>query len=110
MDAAALSAALGWHLLASGQSGERIVAAASLDHRALFADASRRLDGLVVLLVAGLLAGPYELARDAAVARSLGATAVHAAFIGGWDCPIPGCDSTRTFSTVHTGSRIPVTA
>lgn len=81
-------------LMACDRSGERIVGTASALTSCGLVDTSSRLDGVAVLLVAGLLAGPVGLAQQAKTARSLGAREVHAVFLGGWEHPIEGCDST----------------
>lgn len=93
--AARLSRVHRWYLIAADQSGERILGAASLLDGTLLADVAQRLDGLEVLVVAGVIAGPLGVAQRAAVARSLGASSVHAAFLGGWAGPIEYCDSVQ---------------
>jgi hypothetical protein len=57
------------------------------------ADRTSRLDGKTVLLVSGAIAGPVGLLEAAALVRSLGASQVHAAVLGGWPDEIQGCDS-----------------
>lgn len=82
-------------LVAADQAGERIIGAATVLHPAISApaDLSRRLDGRNILLVSGVIAGPIGLMQSAARLRSLGAKAVHAAVLDGWDETIPGIDS-----------------
>jgi len=82
-----------WHLLAADSSGERIVGTATTLDDCPLVDTSRRQDGLDVLVVAGMLAGPYGVAQAAARARSMGAKRVHCFYVGGWSGVIPGCDT-----------------
>jgi hypothetical protein len=93
--AARLSCQNGWRLLAADASGERIVGTATIVGNCHVADTTRRQDGASILLVAGAIAGQYGLARAAFLARSMGASEVHCAYIGGWKGDIPGCDSVR---------------
>jgi hypothetical protein len=81
-------------LVAADAAGDRIIGAATVLHPALNApaDLTRRLDGRSVLLVSGVVAGAVGLMQTAARLRSLGATAVHAAILNGWDEAIPGMD------------------
>jgi len=82
-------------LLATDVVGERILGAGlvlGLDDDVV-ADRHSRLDGQRVIMLAGAQAGPIGLSDAAKVARSLGASAVEAAVVGGWPCSIAGCDS-----------------
>jgi hypothetical protein len=79
--------------MAADEAGERLIAAALLaDARACAVDASRRLDGQSVLLVAGYLVGTTGIALKANLARSLGASHIWAAFLGETDAKVQGCD------------------
>jgi hypothetical protein len=91
--AANLSVAKGWHLLAADRSGERIIGAALVIEECLIADSSRRYDGKSILLVAGMIAGPFGITQASAIARSSGAENVHAMYLGGWAGDVPDCDS-----------------
>jgi hypothetical protein len=81
-------------LVAADTAGDRIIGAATVLHPTLNApaDLSQRLDGRSVLLVSGVIAGPIGLMQTAARLRSLGATGVRAAVLGGWKDTIPGID------------------
>jgi hypothetical protein len=59
--------------------------------------------------VAGAIAGQFGLAQAAFLARSMGASEVHCAYIGGWEGDIPGCDSVRIFSREQPTGEIPTT-
>jgi hypothetical protein len=96
--AARLSRQNVWSLFASDSAGERIVGTATLVGDCHVVDTSRRQDGVSVLLVAGVIAGPFALARAASIARSQGALEVHCAYLGGWVGHIPGCDTTTFLS------------
>jgi hypothetical protein len=80
---AAIATDGGWALLGVDAAGERLIGAALIaDDRVRLVDASRRLDGLSVLLVAGHIAGPTGIAMKATLALSLGATRVEATVLG----------------------------
>lgn len=82
---AALATAGGWALLAVDGAGERLIGAALVaDEGVRVVDASRRLDGLSILLVAGHIAGPTGISMKAALALSLGAIRVEATVLGPW--------------------------
>src|SRR4051794_26349371 len=85
-------------LVAADTAGDRIIGAATVLHPppTAPADLSQRLDGRNVLLVSGMIAGPIGLMQTAARLRSLGATDVRAAVLGGWDDTIPGIDELVT--------------
>jgi len=85
----------GWFLVAADSSGERIVGTATTIGECSIVDTSRRHDGLEVLVVAGMIAGPYGIARAAARSRSMGASAVHCFYLGGWSGKILGCDTSN---------------
>lgn len=91
-------------LMPVDETGDRLIGAA-LAGRAglLLVDASRRLDGEQVLLVAGHLAGAMGVALKASQARALGATYVDAAVIGGWPGGVHGCE--RVWDIASTDSR-----
>ncbi|MGH3724608.1 MAG: hypothetical protein ACRDUS_10860 [Mycobacterium sp.] len=97
---AALSTRTGDALLAVDDAGERIIGASLLaDDSVRTADSSQRFDGESVLLVAGHIAGTTGIALKAAVARSLGASRVHAVIFGEACIDIPGCDRVTALST-----------
>lgn len=80
------------HLMPVDQTGDRLVGAALAAHDGLaLVDASFRLDGQKILLVAGHLAGSIGVSLRATVARKLGAVHVEAASLGGWADHIQGC-------------------
>lgn len=98
-EVAALAVRNGAALLAVDDAGERIVGAALLaDDRARPVDSSRRLDGESVLLVAGHIAGTAGVALKADMARSLGASHVHAVILGEDCVKIHGCDRVTVLS------------
>jgi len=110
---AALRLALdnGWHLIAADSSGERIVGTASTLGECPMVDTSRRQDGLDVLVVAGMIAGPYGVSEKAARSRSMGANSVHCFYVGGWSGDMPGCDTIhRLVETSHWDVGIPANA
>lgn len=77
----------------SDDAGHRILGAAlALDANLVPGDRTKRYD-CPVLLVGGYLAGPVGVAQAASLARSLGATRVEAAILGGWNAAIPGLDA-----------------
>ncbi|MFF2389384.1 hypothetical protein [Agromyces sp. NPDC058104] len=88
-------------LVAADSAGERIVGAASLLYDCIIADTTRRHDGRVLLIVAGMIAGPHGIARTAEIARSAGAAEVHACHLGGWDGPIRGCSTVQLLESVN---------
>lgn len=94
-------------LVAADAAGDRIIGAATVLHPGLNApaDVSRRLDGRSVLLVSGVVAGPVGLMQTATRLRSLGARAVHAAVLDGWDEAIPGIDDLVTLGRNCTPQR-----
>lgn len=105
--AAQLSSLNGWRLLAADSSGERIVGVASTLGECYLADTAWRHDGVAILLVAGAIAGQFGLARAAWIARSMGASEVHCAYIGGWEGGIPGCDSVQLFPRNEATRNVP---
>lgn len=98
--AGALAQSRQMQLVAADSSGERIIGAATLLYDCAIADTTRRHDGIVLLIVAGMVAGPHSIARAAAIARFAGATEVHACHLGGWDGPIHGCDTVHLLGMV----------
>jgi hypothetical protein len=88
-----LAEASGWHLVAADSSGERIVGTASTLGVCRVIDTSRRQDGLDVLVVAGMIAGPYGISQVAERSRSMGARSVHCVYVGGWSGELPGCET-----------------
>ena len=82
-------------LIAGDRAGERIMGAAiALNPGGCRpADLTKRLDGQILLIISGMVAGPVGLAQTAARLRSLGANAVHVGLLGGWPDPIPGIES-----------------
>lgn len=92
-DLSRLATATGRRLLAVDEAGERLIGAALvLGHKVPVADASRRLDGLDILLVAGYVAGTTGIVMKVDLARALGARSVEVAVLGGPESPIAGCD------------------
>ena len=86
-------------LLAVDETGERLIGATLVLGRGVYAvEASRRLDGLDVLLVAGHLAGTTGIAMKAELARSLGARSVEVATLEGLGSPVSGCDRVHQVS------------
>lgn len=80
-------------LLAVDGIGERLIGVALVQgHDVHAVEASRHLDGLDVLLVAGHVAGTTGIAMKAELARSLGARSVEVATLDGLALPISGCD------------------
>ncbi|MBE1514313.1 hypothetical protein [Nesterenkonia halotolerans] len=72
-----------WRLMAVDGAGERIIAAAlDLSPQLQLTDASRRLDGLSIMLVAGYAAGEAGIQHKAGLARRLGAVAVQVTHLG----------------------------
>lgn len=98
-EVAALAARTGDALLAVDDAGERIIGSALLaDDGVRTVDSSRRLDDQSVLLVAAHVAGTTGIALKAEMARSLGASQVHAVILGE-DCgDIHGCDRVTALS------------
>lgn len=95
----------GWHVIAADSSGERIVGTISTLGECSIVDTSRRQDGLDVLVVAGMIAGPYSVSETAARSRSMGAITVHCFYIGGWPGEMPGCDTVhRLIETTEWGN------
>ena len=95
-EVAAIALSGGDALMAADSAGERVIGAALLAEDGVrTVDTSRRLDNQSVLLVAGHLAGMTGIALKAALARSLGASKVHATFLSP-ECvdsaSIEGCD------------------
>lgn len=83
----------GLRLMPVDEAGDRLIGAALASRDDLpLVDASHRLDGQNVLLVAGHLAGAVGVALKASLARALGAVRVDAAIIGGWPAGISDCE------------------
>lgn len=79
-------------LMPADETGDRLIGAALVAHNGLaLVDASRRLDGQKILLVAGHLAGAVGVSLRATVALKLGAEHIEAASLGGWANGIQGC-------------------
>ena len=88
----------GWLLIAADSSGERIVGTATTVVECALVDTSRRLDDVDVLVVAGMIAGPYGVLETAARSRSMGARAVHCFYVGGWSGDLDGVDTVHRFA------------
>lgn len=97
-DAATLASRTNAQLIAADSAGERIIGAALalLPDVCRPADLTQRLDGLSLLLVSGVIAGPVGLAEAAARLRSLGALTVSAGVLGGWAEPVVGVEEITT--------------
>ncbi|MDY7528139.1 MULTISPECIES: hypothetical protein [unclassified Cryobacterium] len=89
----------GWAIIAADSSGERIVGTATTIGECSTVDTSRRQDGLDVLVIAGMIAGPYGLMETAARSRFMGAKTVHCFYVSGWSGDIPGCDTVHRLIT-----------
>ncbi|TPG17162.1 hypothetical protein [Pedococcus bigeumensis] len=85
--------------------GERIIGAALAKGDAQVVDPWSRMDGIVVLLVSGAVAGPVGISETALRARSMGAVAVHAAIVDGYPEPIVGCDTITSLPAGHHAPR-----
>jgi hypothetical protein len=88
--------ALGAVVYSVDDQGARILGAALVHGHLQEADPWARLDGRVLLLVSGAVAGPVGISEAARRARSLGAVQVHAAIVDGYPERIVGCDSLTT--------------
>lgn len=96
---ARLAVERGLTLVPADASGERLIGAALLaDDRVRSADASQRLDGQSVLLVAGYQAGTASLEASAGVANRLGAARVQIAALGAMRSDIAG---TEAYSSIE---------
>jgi hypothetical protein len=90
---AEVAASEGLRLMPVDEAGDRLIGAALVARDDLpLVDASRRLDGEYVLLVAGHVAGAVGVALKASLARALGAVRVDAAILGGWSAGITDCE------------------
>jgi hypothetical protein len=102
-DAASVAARTSAQLVAADRTGERIIGAALAlapnDCRP--ADLTHRVDGQSLLLISGVVAGPYGLAEAAARLKSLGARTVVAAVLGGWSEPIVGIETITTLGAPY---------
>lgn len=97
---AALAVGEGYAVMAADEAGERLIGAALLaDDRVRAADASHRLDGQSVLMVAGYLAGTSGMALKAALVRSLGALHVRATVLGSSGVRVDGCEQVTAIRT-----------
>jgi hypothetical protein len=57
--------------------------------------------GAVCLLVGGVIAGPFGVAKLAQLAHNLGASQVNAAVLGGWSDPISGINNVHPLASTY---------
>lgn len=74
-------------------AGERIIGAALALAELELLNRTRRADGCAVLLVAGHIAGHYDVERTAGILRSLGAAHVQAMVMSAPTLSAAGCES-----------------
>jgi hypothetical protein len=104
---AAISVQHNLAVISADDAGERIIGAAlTVNSRMRMVDRTRRVDNGGVLIVAGYMVGPYDVASLAATMRSLGAIYVHAALLESTVGNISGCDTVTLLSHPSRALRI----
>lgn len=95
---AACAATEGLLVASADDTGERIIGAALALAELNLLDRTRRADGRAVLLVAGHIAGPYDVERTAAMLRSLGAAHIRVMVMSTPSLHVADCETIEIIS------------